>query len=118
MRRLLVVAVVASVWLSACGGGSPSSPSPTPGPPWSQSGIGDTVFNMPVDVARVHVVATYPGNASNFVVWINSTRLLVNELLGTGFGQTTYDGTLLTGGGGVVSITNSSGVTWSFTEVR
>lgn len=113
MRSLTVV--VALAWLSACGGGSPSSPSSIP---WSHTGTGDAVFTMPADVARVHVVATYAGNASNFIVWIDSTRLLVNELLGTGFGQTTYDGTLLTGGGGVVSITKSSGVVWSFTEVR
>jgi hypothetical protein len=35
-----------------------------------------------------------------------------------GYPSTVYDGTLLTGGGGVTSITNSSGVVWSFTEVR
>jgi len=44
--------------------------------------------------------------------------LLVNELLGTGWRSTVYDGTLLTGGGGAVSIEGSSGVVWAFTEVR
>jgi hypothetical protein len=77
------------------------------------------VFDMPRDVARVHVVGTYTGFSSNFVVWIDKPRtLLVNELLGTGWTRTTYDGTLLTAGGGVVSIESSSGVIWSFTEVR
>jgi hypothetical protein len=74
---------------------------------------------MPLDVARVHVVGTYAGHSSNFIAWINKPRtLLVNELLGTGWSSTVYDGTLLTGGGGVVSIEGSSGVAWSFTEVR
>jgi hypothetical protein len=82
-----------------------------------RSGIGDTVFDMPADVARVHIVGTYTGSSSNFIVKVGG-RLIVNELLGTFWGQTRYDGTLLTGGGGVVSITNSSGVSWSFEEVR
>ena len=117
---LLVVVVLV---VSACGGNSPSSPSsapmPTPRPIWSNAGTGDTVFDMPLDVARVHVVGTYAGHSSNFIAWINKPRtLLVNELLGTGWSSTVYDGTLLTGGGGVVSIEGSSGVAWSFTEVR
>jgi hypothetical protein len=82
-----------------------------------RSGSGDTVFDMPVDVARIHVVGTYNGFSSNFIVKIGG-RLIVNELLGTSWGTTRYEGTLLTGGGGVVSITNSSGVNWTVEEVR
>ncbi len=82
---------------------------------WSKSGSGDNVFDMPTYVSRVHVIGTYTGYTSNFIVWVG-TQLLVNELLGTGWGTTKYDGTLLTAGG-TVQITNSSGVTWSFTEV-
>jgi hypothetical protein len=81
---------------------------------WSRSGQGDMVFDMPTYVKRVHIIAIYTGYASNFIVWVGND-LLVNELLGTGFGTTRYDGTLLTTGG-VVSITHSSGVSWSFTE--
>jgi len=117
-NRSIVAMVVLALFFLGCGGGSPSSPSATPRPIWSNSGTGDMVFDMPRDVARVHVVATYTGYSSNFIVWIDNTRLLVNELLGTGWDKTTYDGTLLTGGGGVVSITGSAGVIWSFTEVR
>ena len=47
-------------------------------------------------------VGTYTGFSSNFIVRIGG-RLIVNELLGTTWGQTRYDGTLLTGGGGTVS---------------
>jgi hypothetical protein len=82
-----------------------------------RSGTGDSVFDMPADVARVRIIGVYTGFSSNFIVRIGG-RLTVNELLGTGWSQTRYDGTLLTGGGGVVSITNSSGVSWSFEEVR
>lgn len=113
---------VLSVLLIGCGGGSsPSAPTPTPTPRplWSNNGTGDTVFNMPLGVARVHVIGTYTDRGSNFVVWIDKPRtLLVNEIIGTAWPSTTYDGTLLTGGGGVVSIESSSGVVWSFTEVR
>jgi hypothetical protein len=42
---------------------------------------------------------------------------VVNELLGTGWGRVDFDGTYLTSGG-VVQITDSSGVAWSFTQVR
>jgi hypothetical protein len=83
---------------------------------YRKSGSGDTVFDMPTDVSRIHVVGTYTGYSSNFIVKVGG-RLLVNELLGTGWSMTRYDGTLLTTGG-VVAITNSSGVNWSFEEVR
>lgn len=82
-----------------------------------RNGSGDTVFDMPADVARIRVIGIYTGSSSNFIVKIGG-RLIVNELLGTFWGQTRYDGTLLTGGGGVVAITNSSGVAWSFEEIR
>ena len=83
---------------------------------WSKSGKGDMVFDMPTYVSRVRIIGTYTGWGSNFIVWVGGD-LLVNVILGTGWGTTRYDGTLLTTGG-VVSITNSSGVSWSFTEVR
>jgi hypothetical protein len=88
-----------------------------PRPTFSRTGTGDTVFDMPIDVARVRIIGIYSGNSSNFVVRIGG-RLIVNELLGTGWSMTRYDGTLLTGGGGTVAITLSSGVQWSFEEIR
>ncbi len=127
MKRSIAV-LIALVALAGCGGGSdsPTSSSPpsittttTLPALWSRAGVGDTVFDMPRYVARVHVTGSYAGHASNFIVWIDKPRtLLVNELLGVGFGQPVYSGTLLTDGGGVVSVEKSSGVEWSFTEVR
>jgi hypothetical protein len=85
---------------------------------WSFSGTGDNVFEMPSYVKRVRVIGTYTRNSSNFIITVNG-RLLVNELLGTGWGTTRYDGTLnLPAGPGTVEITNSSGVVWSITEIR
>jgi hypothetical protein len=85
-------------------------------PLFTRSGTGNTVFDMPTTVSRIHIVGTYNGNSSNFIVRIGG-RLVVNELLGTGWSQTRYDGVHLTSGG-VVEITNSSGVAWTFEEVR
>lgn len=85
-------------------------------PVFSKSGTGDTVFDMPTYVSRIRVTGTYTGFSSNFIVKVGGA-LLVNELLGTAWPITRYDGTLLTTGG-VVAITNSSGVAWTFTEVR
>jgi hypothetical protein len=51
---------------------------------------------------------------SNFIVRIGG-RLVVNEILReTRF----YTGIHLTNGGGVVEITNSNFIRWTFTEVR
>jgi hypothetical protein len=81
---------------------------------WKKSGKGDMVFDMPTYVERVRIIGTYTGYSSNFIVWVGGD-LLVNELLGTGWGQTRYDGTHLTTGG-IVVIEYSSGVSWSFEE--
>jgi hypothetical protein len=87
-------------------------------PLWSKSGKGDTVFDMPTYISRVHITGTYTGYSQNFIVHIG-TQHAVNVILGTSqyADGTTYDGTVLTSGG-VVEIVSSSGVSWSFTEVR
>lgn len=89
-----------------------------PIPLFSRAGVGDTVFDMPLHVERVHVRGTYTGFCQNFIVWTGG-RLLVNEILGrcsTAIGPT-YDAIRLTEGG-VTEIRSSSGVSWQFTEVR
>lgn len=85
-------------------------------PIFSRSGSGDTVFDMPTSVTRIRIQADYGAFSSNFIVHIGGNHI-VNELLGTSWGKTHFDGTYLTTGG-VVEITNSSGVSWSFVEVR
>jgi hypothetical protein len=86
--------------------------------PWTKTGSGNSVFDMPTYVSRVRITGTYTGYGSNFIVRI-AGRTVVNEILGQtsiGIGPQ-YDGTHLTNGG-TVEITNSSGVAWSFTQVR
>jgi carboxypeptidase family protein len=87
-----------------------------PTPLFTASGSGDNVFSIPTSVRTVRITGDYPGRTSNFIVKIGGS-LVVNELVGTDWGQPHFAGTYLTTGG-TVQITNSSGVTWSFTEVR
>lgn len=84
--------------------------------PFRRIGTGDTVFDMPTYFTRIRVTGTYTGNSSNFIVYV-AGRLLVNELLGRAWNTTVFDGTYLTSGG-VTEIKLSSGVAWTFTEVR
>ena len=88
----------------------------TPTPLFSRAGTGDTVFDMPTTVSRIRITGSFNGNSSNFIVHIGG-RGVVNELLGTFWGPLTFDGTYVTVGG-VTEILNSSGVSWTFTEVR
>jgi hypothetical protein len=88
-------------------------------PPFSRSGSGANVFDMPSTVTRVRIIGDYGGSCENFIVRI-AGRLIVNEILGSCSVATTgrhFDGTFLTSGG-VVEVTSSSGISWSFTQVN
>jgi Carboxypeptidase regulatory-like domain len=90
-----------------------------PVPLFSRGGSGNTVFDMPTSVSRIRVIADFGGYCQNFVVFIGG-RLIANEILGSCSVATTgrhYDAIALTTGG-VTEIKDSSGVAWSFTEVR
>lgn len=87
-----------------------------PIPPFSRSGVGNTVFDMPLHVRRLRIRGTYTGRSSNFVVWIGGD-LEVNELLGTSWGKLTYDG-LHAVVGGFTEVKLSDGVSWSMVEER
>lgn len=86
------------------------------GPLWSNSGVGDSVFTMPTTVSRVRITAQYTGYGSGFIVQINGKRI-VNEIMGTGWNLTSFEGTYDTTGGSV-NIYYSGDVAWWFTEVR
>lgn len=102
---------------NACGiGASSSQISLTVAALWTQNGTGDTVFDMPTTVARVRITGTYTGTGANFIVYI-AGRLKVNEIIGTRWPSTMFEGTYVTTGG-VVEIVSSTGVVWTFTEVR
>jgi Carboxypeptidase regulatory-like domain len=106
-----------------------------PTPLFARSGVGNTVFDVPDTVLKVRITGTYTGSSSNFVMWLGpqnvacgvviaaGCRLLVNALIGTSWGTTSYDSTLLTGNAGTTATGNltvqlSTGVSWTFTEVR
>lgn len=88
-------------------------------PIFTRSATGDNVLTgMPSYVTRVRVIGTYTARSSNFIMRVNN-RLIVNELIGTTWGTTRYEGVLnLPAGAGDIEVTNSSGVAWSITEVR
>lgn len=105
------------------------------------SGVGNSSFDIPDTVLQLRVSGSYTGSGfgSNFIVWIGprgatcavllspgsvGCRLLVNEILGTLVGRpASYDATVPTGSGGTpttnsISISNSTGVSWSVAEIR
>lgn len=84
---------------------------------FSKTGSGDTVFDIPSSVTRIRIQGNFNGSSANFMVAVAGSTV-VNELLGTSWRAVPFDGTYLLKGGGTVQITNSSGVTWTFTEVR
>jgi len=88
----------------------------TPTPLYTRSGSGDTVFDIPTTVTRITITGRCSCSSTNFIVRIGG-RLVVNELLGTSWGTQTFSGTYVTVGG-VTEITNSSAVSWTFTEAR
>ena len=81
-----------------------------------RSSVGD--FDIPAYVTRVHIEGRYGGRCEKFIVRV-AGRLVVNVILGTCSvaDSRNYDGThLITAG--VAEITSSSGINWTFTEVR
>jgi len=84
--------------------------------PWTMSGSGNTVFNMPTYVNRVRIRGVWNGQqTSNFIVQIGN-NLVVNEILRNTPGNS-FEGTYLTGGG-VVETVSSTFISWTFTQVR
>lgn len=87
--------------------------------PWRRAGRGNNAFSIPSDLVRLRITGFYGDFSTNFVVYING-RLVVNELLGTGWSQTSYNGVHVIpegDGSGLLQILFSSGVDWSITQV-
>jgi len=83
---------------------------------FTKTGTGDTVFTLPENVTRIRIQGSYAGESSFFVVRVAGS-LLVNELIGTTWPSSTFDGTYLVTGGRNLEITNSNGVNWIITQV-
>jgi hypothetical protein len=88
-------------------------------PLWTQSGTGDTVFRYADDCGARADPSHADHQLQNFVVLIGGAST-VNVVLGTcdAADAPSLDGTYLTTGGGVVSVTISTGIPWTFTEIR
>ena len=89
-------------------------------PVFKRTGSGNAVFDNGSWVGRVQVEGTFLlTGSSNFIIRCGGS-LVVNELLGFGFGTIRYTGThqLPTRGCSPFEITNSTGVLWTITEVR
>jgi hypothetical protein len=84
---------------------------------WGATGVGNTAFDKPAAATRLLITGEYTGFSSNFIVRCGSS-LLVNELLGTGWRQTRYEGTHSAPNCTEVQVTLSGGVTWTLREVR
>lgn len=112
VRRHIYILCVIAFLTTGCGdnGTGPSSVA------WSRSGVGNDAFTKPAGVVRVRITGNYSGVTSNFVVWCGPS-LLVNELLGTGWGPTSYSGTHATPNCTNVEVRQSTGVSWQMTEV-
>jgi hypothetical protein len=86
-----------------------------PRPLWTASGVGNSVFDMPTDVQRVHITGHHDGRPAEFIVQIAGEHI-VSAMLGAGW-LTDFSRTYVTQGGSV-DIFNSPYVQWTFTEVR
>jgi hypothetical protein len=91
--------------------------------PWSQAGTGSAVVDMPRHIRAVHVIGSYTGVRSNFIVRVGQC-VIIEDQLGTGASRTMSDGTYpvtpaLTPSSGIVEIiVDSPDVSWSITEDR
>lgn len=85
--------------------------------PFTRSGQGNDVFDKPAYVTRVRITGRFDGTGQNFQVFCGP-NLLVNEILGTRWPSTSYEGTHATPNCTQVRVENSNGVQWSMSEVR
>ena len=103
--------------LSSCARATDTGSSTNPTSGYSKSGTGDDVFELPARSMKIRVQAETSGSTSTFFVDVAGKSLII-EIIGSSQTPTAFDGTYLLQNGGVVEITKSSGVKWSFTEVQ
>ena len=92
--------------------------SDTGGSRWSRSGRGRAWFDKPISAVRVRIRSRSTGYSDNFIVWCRNPRtsLVVNELVGTGWGNTGTDGIYRMADCREVAVLTESSVRWSFTQ--
>ena len=105
------------------------STTPEPTTPWSRSGTGSTILDLPTRITRIRIEGEYTGSNEIFVVWCGGPgdrgELLVNELMGTFWSLTRYSGVHSTRRSynnrgdpcRELHIEHATGVRWTITEV-
>ena len=86
---------------------------------WSYSGRGPEFFIKPVDISRIWVRTAFSGSSAHLSVWCRSPqeRLVVNELLGTSWGNDGTYGVYGMAGCRVVEVdTDGQDLQWWFTQ--
>jgi hypothetical protein len=89
-------------------------------PIFSQSGTGDNVFTIPSYVTRLSVVGNYNGWCQNFIAHANGSSL-INVIIGTcsvADTRSPFRGTYTVPAAARIDIVSSTGVGWTFAEVR
>ncbi len=99
---------------SGGGGGGGGTPAPVT---FSQSGTGDSVFNLPTGVEFIQVRATVQATSQNFVLRLDSD-LVINTIIGQSVYPTSLAGTYSVRGRRAVAITNAQGVSWTVTAIQ
>jgi len=84
---------------------------------FSRSGIVDTAFDLPSNVTRIRIQASFSGTAQNFVVKANGSPL-VNAVVGTSVNPSAFDATFSVQPGSTVEIVGSDGVSWSIEQAQ
>ena len=83
---------------------------------FSKSGTGNAVFDIPSSVKKIHIQGASTGTDTDFIVRIDGV-LVVSAAIGPTKVPSSYDAEHLLFAGGTVQITQSSAVTWKFTEI-
>ena len=96
--------------------GAPSTP-PTPAG-WTASGKGPNFFTKPIGPVRVRIRSSFSGTGANFIVWCRapSNDLIVNELIGSSFGNTGTDGVYRMADCTDVEVKTDQNVQWWFSQ--
>ena len=97
-------------------GGGTTTPAPPAG--WSASGRGPSYFTKPINVVRVRIESRFSGRGGNFIVWCRApaNALIVNELIGIGFGNEGTVGVYRMAQCTDVEVDTEQNASWTFTQ--